>query len=124
MDWFQAACLGAAGGGLVQLVAFYVSVGSWQDARRQRPPGDDSPPPPLSWFIDLPADSAVTLTRLALGASAGLLFHAQIVGVAAAVAVGASAPALLQQLGNIRTVREAVQYADSLSPIEDANATS
>ena len=45
------------------------------------------------------SDSLVFLTRLALGAVAGFIFRGQVDGATAAVAVGASAPALLKQLG-------------------------
>lgn len=110
MDWVSAVLLGAAGGALVQAVAFYACVGSWQEARRQGRQRRDSELPRLSRFVDVPADTAVAATRLVLGATAGLIFHNQIIGTAAAIAVGASAPAVLQQLGAIRVLREAVQY--------------
>lgn len=109
MDWVTATWLGAAGGALVQAIAVYVCVGSWHEARRECRDRRDPDLPPLSRFIDFPADTAVAVTRLVLGAAAGAIFHGQIVGMAAAVAVGASAPAVLQQLGQVRSIREAVQ---------------
>lgn len=111
MDWVSAVLLGAAGGALVQAIAFYTYVSNWQEARRQSRERQDPELPPLSKFVDVPADTAVAITRLVLGATAGLVFHGQIVGVAAAVAVGASAPAVLQQLGAVRVLRDAVQYS-------------
>lgn len=110
MDWLTAAWLGAAGGALVQAVALYVYVGNWHEARRQCRDRQDPVLPPLSRFVDLPADAAVALTRLVLGAAAGAIFHGQIIGMAAAIAVGASAPAVLQQLGQVRSIRAAVQF--------------
>ena len=109
MEWFVAACLGAVGGAVVQLIALYVAVGTWQEARRQAKQNHETELPPLSRYIDPQADTAVTLTRLVLGALAGTIFHSQIIGVAAAITVGASAPAVLQQLGNFRVVEDAIQ---------------
>jgi hypothetical protein len=89
------------GGLLVELVAVASNVISWQNARREaRASGD--PQPGISNFIDLPADSLVAITRLALGALAGMAFHNGITEELAAIAVGASAPALLQQIGAAR----------------------
>jgi hypothetical protein len=114
MDWVTAVWLGGAGGALVQVIALYVYVGSWHEARKECRDRRDAELPPLSRFVDFPADTAVAVTRLVLGAAAGVIFHGQIVGVAAAVAVGASAPAVLQQLGQVRGVREAVQVDGDL----------
>ena len=55
--------------------------------------------PKLALDVGVPADSLVFSTRLALGAVAGFIFRGQVDGATAAVAVGASAPALLKQLG-------------------------
>jgi hypothetical protein len=110
MNWVTAAWLGAAGGALVQAIALYVCVGNWHEARRQCRSRRDSELPSLSRFVDLPADTAVAITRIVLGASAGAIFHGQIIGMAAAIAVGASAPAVLQQVGQVRGIREAVQF--------------
>lgn len=109
MNWIAAALLGAAGGALVQAIALYACVGNWQQARRLVRNQDGAVLPPFSKYIDVPADTAVAVTRLVLGAAAGSIFHGQILGIAAAVAVGASAPAVLQQLGAIRSIRDAVQ---------------
>jgi hypothetical protein len=109
MDWTTAMLLGATGGALVQVIAVYSYVGNWYEARRQCRNRRDPNLPPFADFVDLPADIAVGVTRLVLGAAAGIIFHNQIVGMAAAIAVGASAPAVLQQLGQVRSVREAIQ---------------
>jgi hypothetical protein len=66
----------------------------------------------LATFIDIPANTAVAITRLVLGGAAGLIFHGQLSGVAAAIAVGASGPAVLQQLGSLRTVQDTIRYGD------------
>jgi hypothetical protein len=70
--------------------------------------------PRLRRFIDLPVVATVALTRLLLGAAAGWVFHDQLVGFSAAIAVGASGPAILQQLGAFQPVREAVQGPEPL----------
>jgi hypothetical protein len=92
----------------------YGYIIDWQAARRDalRNLADESLPR-LRVFIDLPADGLVAVTRLALGALAGWLFHSQLVGSEAAIAVGASAPALLRPLSSARTVREAIQSDES-----------
>jgi hypothetical protein len=51
----------------------------------------------------------VFATRLALGALAGLVFHGQVNSIPAAVAVGASAPAVFRQLGSFRKVGDALE---------------
>ena len=56
--------------------------------------------PRFGRFADPAADFWVLVTRIALGAMAGALFHSQVLGPTAAIAVGASAPALLAQFGN------------------------
>ncbi|MFJ9004090.1 hypothetical protein [Streptomyces canus] len=111
MDWPTAIMCGALGGCVIEAIAFYGNVSAWQAERREllARPREDRPLPTLRARIDIPADSLVLLTRLALGALAGALFHSQVIGMTAAVAVGASAPGLLRQLGTTRTVQEAVR---------------
>jgi hypothetical protein len=69
--------------------------------------------PPLGKYIDAPSDALAALTRLSLGASAGWIFSPQLTGAFAAVAVGASAPALLRQLGSARTIQAAISGSRS-----------
>jgi hypothetical protein len=104
MDWFAVAALGACGGAVVQLIDLAVSARDWQKARHEALMKHNVSLPKLVQYVDVPADSLVFLTRLALGAVAGFIFHAQVVGATAAVAVGASAPALLKQLGALHAV--------------------
>ncbi|MFF4199695.1 hypothetical protein ACFYZ8_03050 [Streptomyces sp. NPDC001668] len=110
---------GALGGCVIEAIAFYGNVSAWQAERREllAQPQEGRPLPTLRARIDIPADSLVFLTRLALGAIAGALFHSQIIGMTAAVAVGASAPGLLRQLGTTRPVQEAVQEPQPADPV-------
>lgn len=103
MDWFAVTALGACGGAVVQAVDLAASVSQWRQARHDARLKHESLLPKLSAYVDMTADALVLLTRLVLGALAGLVFHGQIDGATAAVAVGASAPALLRQLGTLRT---------------------
>ncbi|KJK49303.1 hypothetical protein UK23_14615 [Lentzea aerocolonigenes] len=114
MDPFTAMSLGAAGGALVEAIAVFARINAWQDERQQKRDNGDAELPPLSKFVDLPVLATVALSRILLGALAGLVFHEQLVGAAATIAVGASGPMLLKQLGSFKSVREAVQHgADS-----------
>jgi hypothetical protein len=106
MDGLVVAALGACGGAIVQLIDLAVSAKEWQKARHEALVKRASPMPKLAVYVDAPADSLVFLTRLALGAVAGFVFHGQVDGATAAVAVGASAPALLKQLGALRNLDE------------------
>ncbi|MYR89214.1 hypothetical protein GTY41_30965 [Streptomyces sp. SID685] len=72
--------------------------------------------PRIEEFIDPLADSLAALFRLALDGAAAWLLHDEITGVYAAVTVGASAPALLAQLGRATTAAEALQGAPSAGP--------
>jgi hypothetical protein len=94
------------GGAIVEAVAVWGNLAAWQKARHHaRFHGHELPE--LTRYIDPVADVLVALSRLVLGALAVLVLHAQLSGVVSAIAVGASAPALLGQLG--RTRSEAVR---------------
>jgi hypothetical protein len=93
MDWLAATGLGACGGGIVQAVAFSASVQAWQAARRKAR-SETLELPKIAVFMDPLADFLVLLTRLALGALAGGLFHAEIAGATVAVAVGCLGPCI------------------------------
>lgn len=109
MDLLTVTLLGACGGAIVQLIDLAAAAKAWQDARHQARRKRRSPLPSLADYIDLPADSLVFLTRLAMGALAGLVFHAHVDSIPAAVAVGASAPAVFRQLGSFRKVGDALE---------------
>jgi hypothetical protein len=102
MDVLTAAVYGACGGVVVQAVTFCTDVVGLQQARHAAL-GTGKPLRPLSSVVDPGIDILVLVTRLALGAVAGLLFHASVSAPIAAVAVGASAPALLRGLASLRT---------------------
>ncbi|MEU2036693.1 hypothetical protein [Nocardia amamiensis] len=119
MDWRLAVMFGAAGGAIVEIISLWGNLATWQQARkvarqrRRRLP---------SWklYFDPWPDALVALTRLFLGALAGLVFHGQVTGETAAIAVGAAAPALLRQLGTMRNVRDIVQQeSDAGTTISD-----
>lgn len=114
MDWLVVTMLGACGGAIVQLIDLAVAVKEWQKARREARVKRKHTLPKLTVYVDVPADSLVFLTRLALGAVAGFIFHGQIVGATAAVAVGASAPALLKQLGALHSLNGQVEVGTTL----------
>ncbi|MFD7539237.1 hypothetical protein [Streptomyces sp. NPDC059819] len=81
---------------------------AWQQARHAAR-ATAAPLPPLAMFVDPLADSLSALFRVLLGGAAGWLLHAQVTGVYAAVTVGASAPALLAQVGRAATPAEALR---------------
>lgn len=115
MDWPTVTALGAVGGALVEFVNVYARLAGWQSARHAARERGESDLPGLSAYIDAPADSLVALTRLVLGATAGLVFHAQVSGAVAAIAVGACAPALLRQVGSSRGIAGLVQTVGNAS---------
>lgn len=102
MNWPDATLLGALGGAVVQLIAVWSSLTDWQTNRRDFMAVGRKPLPSLTRYVDLPAETLVALTRVSLGAVAGLMFHSQVTGVTAAIAVGASGPALLARIGGAR----------------------
>ncbi|UBU10195.1 hypothetical protein [Nonomuraea gerenzanensis] len=106
MDALTAAGLGAVGGAVIEILYVWSSLTAWQQARRKaRAKRRSGRLPRLDDYLDPVADSLVAATRLALGAAACLLFRDQITGTMAAIAVGASAPALLRQVGTLRSLR-------------------
>ncbi|MBB5957004.1 hypothetical protein FHS29_003597 [Saccharothrix tamanrassetensis] len=111
MELLTAIALGAAGGALVEAITVFAQVDAWQEARRQQRARRGGRLPSFGRFVDLPARLAAGITRLVLGAAAGAVFHDQLAGIAAAIAVGASAPAVLQQLGSFQSARQAVQQS-------------
>lgn len=109
MGWQLAVAYGAVGGGLVEIVVVFGCLVDWQEARRRvRRARRRRRTPALTEYMDPVADSLVAATRIFLGGLAGWVFHSQVTGAAAAVAVGAAAPALLRQLATARTLRAVV----------------
>ncbi|MGP3757432.1 hypothetical protein B046DRAFT_06112 [Streptomyces sp. LamerLS-316] len=104
----EGALYGAGGGLVVEAVVTFGRLHAWQQARHvSRVAGDVLPK--LGAYIDPPADSLAALFRVVLGCAAGWLLHGELGGMLAAVAVGASAPAVLAQMGSATTVAEALQ---------------
>jgi hypothetical protein len=109
------ALLGAVGGSLRAVLDLYTQITVWQTVRRRYRMENSSrarrqPPPPLSNFIDVVPEAIAGVVHMGLGATAGMLFGGtgQIAGVYAAILVGASAPALLMQLGHVKSIKDAV----------------
>jgi len=105
MGWVTATVLGACGAAIVAALSLWGSVNVW--ARRRGDARNNAPAqvPKLRDCIDFPAFTLVTLTRLALGACAGIMLHTQVTGYTAMLAVGASAPVLLPKF--LRELAEA-----------------
>ena len=90
---------------------------AWQQARRAAM-GRGRRPRTVSRFIDWRAHLAVAATRAVLGAIAGWLLRGEIIGVYAALTVGASAPALLAVLGRAVTPTAAMMATPENDPVQ------
>ncbi|WP_406141666.1 hypothetical protein [Streptomyces sp. NBC_01089] len=119
LRWAEATAYGAGGGLIVEAVVTYGRLRTWQQARHAaRVAGDQLPR--IGKFVDPSADSLAALFRVMLGAAAGWMLHAEITGVYAAVTVGASAPALLAQLGRGTTPTDALRgEPPGLEPVRE-----
>jgi hypothetical protein len=104
VDVCLAVGLGAIGGAVAEAVHGCGNLFAWQKARHTALLRNRQPPA-LTKYIDPLSDVLVAVTRLLMGAGAGWVFHDQVTGVTAAIAVGASAPALLAQVGAGRPSR-------------------
>lgn len=116
MDWQAVTLLGACGGAIATLIDLASAANAWRDARRRARIKRQPEPPRITDYVDAPADSLVFLTRILLGAVAGLAFHNQVSGIPAALAVGVSAPALLRQLGSFRRIEDAREEGTGAEP--------
>jgi len=99
-----AIALGAAGGAIAEAADRWGDLADWQRARHAARLNQEALPA-LTKYIDPVADALVALSRLAMGAFVGWLLHGEVSGVSAAIAVGATAPALLAQVGAARGTR-------------------
>ncbi len=113
MDWLSAIGFGAIGGGVIEALGFYGRVSAWQSDRHRARAANEPQLPLFRQYIDTTADTVAVVTKILLGACAGWLFHSEVTGMYAAVAVGASAPVLLGRLGAAQSVREAIQGGES-----------
>ncbi|MDT0545999.1 MULTISPECIES: hypothetical protein [unclassified Streptomyces] len=108
LTWFEATACGAGGGLIAEAVVTFGRLRDWQQARHTaRVAGVTLPG--IDAFVDPLADSLAALFRVVLGGAAGLLLHTEVTGMYAAVMVGASAPALLAQLGRATTTADALR---------------
>ncbi|WP_433685469.1 hypothetical protein [Nocardia sp. CA-119907] len=112
MNWITTVMAGAAGGLVVEVVAFLTNLNEYRQARRKARAARRTALPHWNRYIDPMPDAAAAATRLVLGAAAGGLFHGQVTTVLAAVAVGAAAPALLGQIGAVRSMGELTELTD------------
>lgn len=110
MQWWEYALLGATGGALVELLSIFNCLARWQEARKTTTGRIRAKPPSVRVYLDIPAHFWMTFFRTLLGSATALAFgtSGSISGVAAAIALGFSAPSLLAQLGNIPQVADAV----------------
>lgn len=114
MDWQLGLLFGAIGGGIVELVVLVGKLTRWQSDREKALLRGK---PLRSWrkYVDLQATVAVGAFRMGMGAIGGLLFHTQILTAFAAVAVGASAPALLKQFSANRSMSAIAEQEQNLA---------
>ena len=108
LSWAEAAAYGAGGGLIVEAVVTFGRFHAWQQARHTARATADQLPR-IDRFVDPLADSLAALFRVVLGGAAAWLLHDQVTGVYAAVTVGASAPALLAQMGRATTTADALR---------------
>ena len=125
MPFWKAITFGALGGLIVEFVCVWGYIISWQAARRECMESDIIPLPGIAKYIDLPADTLVTVTRVLMGAGMGCIWGNQVAGPMAAISVGAAAPALFRQLNGARTLDDLRDSAkgkrvDSRSNITDS----
>ncbi|MER5449538.1 hypothetical protein ABT065_28530 [Streptomyces sp. NPDC002764] len=124
MEWTTSITYGALGGLVVEIVVLYGRIAAWQTARHRALAGNKRRKqlPRLDKYVDPPSDALAAVTRLGLGAVAGWIFSPQLTGALATVAVGATAPALLRQLGSARTVQAVLGSAYSDAELTEATA--
>lgn len=123
MDWASAVGYGALGGLLVEVVISFGHLTDWREARRRARLAGRRRLPAITKFIDPLADGLVAASRILLGAGTGLILHNQVVGAAAAIAAGASAPALLRQFASARTLQEAISGGETVSSASEVNSS-
>ncbi|MFB9467132.1 hypothetical protein [Streptomyces cinereospinus] len=108
LSWAEGALYGAGGGFVVEAVVTFGRLPAWQQTRHAARVSGEALPR-LGTYVDPPADALAALFRIVLGGAAGRLLHSERAGVSAAVAVGASTPAVLARTGSATTVTEALR---------------
>jgi hypothetical protein len=116
--WPIALAAGGGGGVIVEAVVLLQNLESWRGARRSARLSAGHALPSISEHVDGLPDGLAALTRMIIGAAMGYLFHTQIAGMWAAVAIGASAPALVRQLGAMRSLQGAIGVNDGGPSLE------
>jgi hypothetical protein len=116
MTWWEYAALGAAGGALVEVLAVFKWITSWQAGRRNKDGTLKAKRADWREYVDVPMHVWLFVLRVPLGALASALLGntGQITGAIAALGCGIAAPVLLAQLGSIPQVANAVQGDDQL----------
>ena len=122
LDWFVAMGAGAGGGAIVEGVALWGKLNAWREDRQQVRVSGKGEPPGLLDYIDVYPDTMVALTRVVIGAVAGVLLRDQLTGWIAAVVVGASGPALLRRFGTARSPAAVQSEGERLSFAEGSDA--
>jgi len=93
-------------------VTIFGHLVDWQAARNRARLAGRRRLPAITKFMDPTADLLVAVSRLLIGAVMGWALHGQFIGASAAIAVGASGPALLRQFAASHRVREAVAASE------------
>lgn len=108
--WWQYVALGATGGALVEALSIFRSVTMWQGSRRNPNNTLKKSPPKWNVYVDIALHLWLLALRVPLGAGVAALFGltGQISGAYAAVAFGFAAPAVLEQLGGVPQIANAV----------------
>jgi hypothetical protein len=106
VNWLEAAQLGACGGAIFALYAPWQSLLAVHRARRACL-AKGEPLPRVRDRVDFLGDAVLLLMRTLFGAIAGAVFHSQLTAsaTAGAIAIGASAPLLLRQLGHVNALK-------------------
>jgi hypothetical protein len=117
---YSAIGYGAVGGLIVEALSTWTRLLAWQDARHSALAAHKSVPP-FGQYVDPIPDLLVAATRAALGCGAGWLLRDEMTGVYTAVAVGASAPALLAQLGRAKGRSGALEKPQSDADTHNAS---
>jgi hypothetical protein len=107
MDLGEAALFGAVGGALVSAAFTYTDLIAWQKLRLEARRAHKRPIS-VGHFFDPIVNILVLITRIAFGAVAGLIFHAQVTGASAAIAIGVAAPLVVAQIGRLGSVQARV----------------
>lgn len=111
VSMWAAALFGGLGGSVRGFLAIYHLIGTWQQLRRRDLVAcQGGSRKRLADSLDWPAESIAMASQIVLGAVAGLILSEThtVTGVAGAILAGAAAPAILGQLGQLRSVHDVV----------------